>query len=130
MKSEEAKLLFRGKDKLNCVQAVLRAFQAEFGISDEDIGSAANAGGGKAEGGACGALHASRMLLNDPAIQQSVDRDFEAQAGSLLCKQIRKLRQLSCRECVALAARLLEPHTKTNEPTTEEYSPVAHETLS
>jgi hypothetical protein len=117
MKAKEAKLLFRGKDKLNCVQAVLSAFQAEFGISDEAIDSAATAGGGKAEGGACGALHASRMLLNDPGIQQSVDRDFEAQAGSLLCKQIRKLRKLPCVECVALAARLLAPHTKTNQPT-------------
>jgi len=76
MKSKEAKMLFHGKDKLNCAQAVLRTFQAEFGISDQEIGSAANAGGGRAEGGACGALHASRILLNDPVIQQRVDRDF------------------------------------------------------
>ena len=122
MKAAEAKALFRGEDKLNCAQAVLKAFQAVSDRSDDDISTAAAAGGGKAEGGLCGALHAARVLLDDPAILQSLERDFEAQAGSLLCKQIRKLRELPCRECVALVARVLEQHAETSQPTTHSHS--------
>lgn len=111
MKSDEAKALFHGKDKLNCAQAVLKAFQTESGMSDEDIASAADAGGGKAEGGLCGALYATKLLLKNPAIQERFERDFETRAGALVCKEIRKLKQLPCRDCVALAAELFEKHS-------------------
>ena len=111
MKEDKAAIaaeLFRGKDKLNCVQAVLKAFQVEYGVSDDDIAVGAKLGGGKAEGGLCGALHAVRMLLKVSDLPEDIASEFKNQAGSLKCKEIRKLNQLPCRDCVALAAELLE----------------------
>ena len=51
MKTEEAKKLFHGPEKYNCLQAVLKAFQKESGISDEEINGYKSNGGGKVEGG-------------------------------------------------------------------------------
>ena len=110
MKADEARALFHGKDKLNCAQAVLKAFQAESGMSDSDILAFASAGGGRGEGGVCGALLAASALLQQSAVLQDLERDFETEAGSILCKGIRGLNRLPCRECVALAAGFLERH--------------------
>jgi hypothetical protein len=111
MKATEATALFRGKDKLNCAQAVLKAFQSVFNISDVDIRLSASAGSGKAEGGVCGALHAARVILKDSPFLLKIEREFEARAGSLLCREIRKLNKLPCRGCVALSAELLEQYS-------------------
>lgn len=116
MKATKAKTLFRGRERLNCAQAVLTAFQSTSGMADESIRIAGSLGAGRAEGAVCGALHAAKMLLDDPAVLQSIERDFAAKAGSLLCKQIRKLKELSCRDCVGLSAQLLAQHMEICQP--------------
>lgn len=101
---------FRGKGKLNCAQAILKAFQPAFGTSDAEIEAFKGTGGGKALGGVCGALHAARHLLGDPALARKLEAGFEREAGAVSCKNIRKLKKLACGECVALAARFLQDH--------------------
>jgi len=107
---KQAKELFHGKDGLNCVQAVLKVFQAECGISDEVVTRAGKLGGGRAEGGVCGALYATWMLCGDDDIKVCIDGEFRESAGCIRCKVIRKQGKLSCRECVGLAAELLGRH--------------------
>ncbi len=102
--------LFRGKDRLNCIQAMLKAFQPVSGVSDEVIGSFAKLGKGKVNGGVCGALYAAEFLLDDPDAVRDLEREFEAAAGSTICKRIRKGKKLSCGDCVALAARFVREH--------------------
>lgn len=48
---------------LNCAQAVLKGFQNEFQISEKEIEEYRAWGGGRAEGGVCGALFAAERLL-------------------------------------------------------------------
>lgn len=106
-KEELAKSKFHGAEQYNCTQAVLAAFQEESGMTDADIASYGNTGGGRAEGGICGGLHAVKVLLqNSPAIPE-IESALKTAAGSMLCREIRKLGQLHCRHCVGLAARLV-----------------------
>lgn len=110
MDEATARSLFRGKNKLNCAQAVLRAFQPAFGASDKEITAFKAAGSGKAPEGVCGALHAARHLLQDPSLARKLEALFERKGGSTRCKEIRKLKKLPCGDCVALAASFLRDH--------------------
>ena len=47
---------------------------------------------------------AAKSLLEDEAARQGLEAAFILAAGSAQCRQIRKLRQLSCRQCVQAAA--------------------------
>jgi hypothetical protein len=108
MKEIEAMQWYHGRDRLNCAQAVLKAFQQEAGLPDEVIRAASRSGGGMAPGGACGAFHAARVLLGGQELLEPVAQAFEIRAGSTRCREIRAGRKLSCRECVALSAHELE----------------------
>jgi hypothetical protein len=99
---------FCGAEKYNCAQAILRTYQQRFTIPDADIVAARKKGYGKVPGGLCGALYAGKLLLGDERRSQQLTREFENQAGSASCKQILKLKYISCKECVAVTARLLD----------------------
>jgi len=107
MSEKSASHYFHGKEKYNCAQAISKAFQSEFNISDETIKSYKNKGGGKAEGGICGSLFAAKKILNDPEAISRLERLFIEQAGSLYCKEIRKLKKVDCRGTVALAENII-----------------------
>ncbi len=96
------------REKLNCAQSVLRGFQEQFQVEEERIAKARSWGGGRAENGLCGALHAARILGGAEDVQERFRERFIESAGSDRCREIRSLRRLSCKECVELAARLLE----------------------
>jgi hypothetical protein len=110
MKAAEARAHFHGAERLNCAQAVMKTFQTETLLSEADLGAASSAGGGRAEGGLCGALHAARFLLVDSEALPALENEFETQAGARHCREIRQLGRLSCRECVGLSAKLVQPH--------------------
>ena len=110
MDEATARELYHGKEGLNCAQAVLKAFQPATGMPDSEIASFSNAGGGRAEGGICGALYAAQHLLPDPALSRQIELLFQADATSTLCKKIRKEGKLPCKECVALAAGFVKSH--------------------
>lgn len=107
---ETAQALFGRWPKLNCAQALLKAFQAVSGVSDEELGDYKAMGVGKAPGNVCGALYAARLLLRDADSQAELAEVFERQAGSTLCREIRGARRLRCRDCVGVAARFIEAH--------------------
>ena len=94
-------------ERLNCAQSILRAFQAERGISEEAIRKAGNLGHGRAQGGYCGALHAACELIEGETGRSLLRTAFAAKAGSWECREIRKSRMLTCAQCVELAATLL-----------------------
>ena len=92
---------------LNCAQSILRAFQPERGIPENAVQQAGQLGGGRAESGRCGALHAALQLADDEATRDHLRKRFVAKAGSERCREIRKCRRLTCEQCVELAATVL-----------------------
>jgi hypothetical protein len=91
---------------LNCAQAILKGFQSEFKISDKEIEDYRAWGGGRAEGGMCGALFAAKQLLNQTG-KESVIQEFQKKVGSTLCKDIKE-KKFTCIECVRIADELIE----------------------
>ncbi|WP_185957550.1 C-GCAxxG-C-C family (seleno)protein [Saccharicrinis carchari] len=108
MKTKIAEQLFHGAEGYNCAQAILKTFQKEFEVDEQAIVAAARNGGGRAEGGLCGALYAAHQLLGDNPLQQKIDMDFIAKGSSVRCREIRTERRLSCKQCVSLAAQNLQ----------------------
>lgn len=109
---EKAKEYFHGKEEYNCVQAVLKTLQQEYNISEEMIGEGKAYGGGRARDGVCGALYAMEMVDKD--MYNKIEKDFEKEAGSIKCLDIKDMEKLSCRSCVGYAVeRVIEEKNKT-----------------
>ena len=110
----EAVKYFRNSDKkkrLNCAQSVLKAFQKRYDIPDDFIDSYAENGYGKAPKGYCGAFYAAKYFFDKKNISSKVlENHFMKYAGSVLCKEIRKNRKLSCLKCVEEATRVVINH--------------------
>ena len=100
------------KERLNCAQSVLRAFQEHHKISEDVIAKARHLGGGRADEGLCGALHAALQLAGDPFTKQQLRSAFVSEAGSDKCREIRRAALIPCVECVKMAAKLLDEHNK------------------
>jgi hypothetical protein len=94
-------------ERLNCAQSVLRGFQPQLNISEEDITNAKACGGGRAEGGLCGALHAALQLVDDPAQRLAMKDAFVEKAGAATCREIKTTVRTPCVDCVRIAATLL-----------------------
>lgn len=102
---EKAEAYFHGKEGYNCAQAVLKAFQDDYQISEEKIREFKLYGGGRAEDGICGALYAALQLCTEeqkPALIEA----FEIAAKHSTCEKI-KDKTLPCNQCVAAAAQAL-----------------------
>lgn len=107
-KEKIAASLFDGSERYNCAQAILITFESRFSVSEADILSAKTMGYGRVPGGLCGALYAGKYLLKDQIKAEQLTREFERKAGSTRCRKILRLKLISCKECVALTARLLD----------------------
>jgi hypothetical protein len=105
MKTDQASKYFM--NGLNCTQSVLKAFQKEFNVSEKRINKASLEGGGMAENGLCGALHAIKIMTPDDTFSE-VEKSFFSVAGSSKCHEIRRKNSLSCFGCVHLATEKLE----------------------
>ena len=92
-------------ENLNCAQSVLKGFQPEFKVPNKEIEEFRAWGGGRAEGGMCGALYAAERLLHHIG-KESVAEEFRQKAGGLLCTEI-KDKQFSCAEYVRMADELV-----------------------
>lgn len=89
-------------DNLNCAQSVLKGFQQEFEIGEDELMDFKAFGGGRAENGVCGALYAANRLTG--SLQND---EFELALGSVYCRQLKK-NKMACEHCVALADKLVE----------------------
>ncbi|MFH1361996.1 MAG: hypothetical protein ABIH69_05015 [bacterium] len=107
MSAIKAKKHFLGLDKherLNCAAAVFKAFDQE--------GSCHCQGGGHSPDGKCGAYCAAKCILEKkhPEKLQDFEKFFLDLAGSLGCREIKKLKKLSCLGCVEKSAEYLQTH--------------------
>lgn len=109
MKSKQAAHYFHGQEGYNCAQAVLKAYQANSGMSELTIRSATVAGGGRAKNGICGALYAAQIILGEGTETDSVSKEFLKRNGSIKCSALKKS-ECGCRKLVSLSAQLLEEH--------------------
>lgn len=96
----------------NCAQAIYKAFQEEYKITNEQIVDLAKYGNGKAINGYCGAYYAALELIKDNEIlSQEFTRRFKDKSDHLTCFDIRFNYSMSCKNLVKLAASLLEEIT-------------------
>lgn len=95
-----------GKERLNCAQAVTKAFQQQLNLDDTQVDNIAGYGHGAAAG-TCGALYASLELCQDEKQKHNILNVFVESAGSTLCRDVRRNKKLSCQSAVKLAADLL-----------------------
>ncbi|MBO4804686.1 MAG: redox-active protein [Paludibacteraceae bacterium] len=95
----------RPPESLNCAQSIMKGFQKEFQVSDAEIEEFRAWGGGRAEGGLCGALFAADTLLKRRGLG-SIASGFEKRVGYKTCKEI-KGKACSCPDCVRIADELL-----------------------
>ncbi|MDP3791334.1 MAG: C-GCAxxG-C-C family (seleno)protein [Candidatus Omnitrophota bacterium] len=99
-----------GPKKLNCAQVVIAAFREKFDLDENTVHLFASFGSGRAPEGECGALYAAKFIL-DKNYQDKTEECrniFMSKAGSIKCKEIRRLKKLSCIGCVETAAGFLD----------------------
>ncbi|MCQ2193891.1 MAG: C-GCAxxG-C-C family protein [Paludibacteraceae bacterium] len=96
----------RPPETLNCAQSIMKGFQKEFGVSDEEIEAFRAWGGGRAEGGVCGALYAADILLKRKGMP-SISAEFAKKVGATTCKEIKGNQLCSCPNCVRIADELM-----------------------
>ncbi len=104
MDQPDAVALFRGKQRNNCAQAVLRAYADVAGVGPCCIERFSQFGSGRAPEGQCGALFAAKAMLHDPAARRAVEDSFLRAAGSTACREIRREGRITCKQCVQTAA--------------------------
>lgn len=104
--ADNALFLYR-KKRMNCAEAVAGAWHKVTGKNSEVTESMSDCGSGRAPMGLCGAIYAAQLVSDKDKKEELNDRFADA-AGSLVCREIRSMRKLSCVACVELAATLLE----------------------
>jgi hypothetical protein len=97
-------------ENLNCAQAILKGFQKDFNISNGEIEEYRAWGGGRAEGGVCGALFSAERILRQ-AGKESIIEEFRKETGSILCSDI-KAKKFTCLELVRMADELIDKKLK------------------
>jgi hypothetical protein len=108
MPVERAEKFFRGDEGYNCAQAVFKAFAESHNLDDDFIQSHSRSGGGRALNGLCGALFAALELAETDEKKAEIKSKFEESAGATKCREVRRSRLLPCKECVKLAAKLVD----------------------
>lgn len=101
--------LGQGFARVGCAQAVAEALRQQWGLDDTFVMSMAEATGGQAPGGQCGAVYAALRVAEEriPGKKQLIEDYFKKEAGGLTCREIRSQRKLRCADCVEQAANLL-----------------------
>ncbi|MDD3178815.1 MAG: hypothetical protein PHQ04_00540 [Opitutaceae bacterium] len=88
-------------DRLNCAQAILDAYQTVTGRHVAAVADFKAFGGGRAPGGACGALYAA--CQGSPDFAEAIRDEFSDRAGSTLCHDLKHRLHFPCTECVSLS---------------------------
>lgn len=102
---KKALALFTAVPKLhNCAQAIVAAAGRE-----DLVAEFAAFGGGRAEGGLCGALYGALAVVSE-CDKEALKRDFAQLAGSETCRELKMSQKLSCLEAVRIAGRLVDKY--------------------
>ncbi len=115
---QEAMGLFKGKfpfqRRVNCAVAIGTTFTKKCPLTEEILNTMKNMGHGKAPGKVCGAYYAAKKIIseNRPHLLKNLDQHFINNAGSTVCREIKKNR-FSCEKCVMAAAEFLNTNCGT-----------------
>ncbi len=98
----------------NCAQAVFKSHPEEVNLSDEEIElSYRSKGGGRAEGGLCGAVYAAIEILGkDSEKALALEKEFQEELGGLTCRQLKAEFRIPCKRTVEVADQLLDKYLK------------------
>ncbi|MBN2703138.1 MAG: C_GCAxxG_C_C family protein [Pontiellaceae bacterium] len=105
---------FRGPERYNCAQSVYCSLEKHQEVPAEKVNELAAAGSGRAPDGLCGALYAAKLVLSEDR-KAELRGWFEENGGSVRCREIRKVRKMSCRDCVAAAADFVDRYFEEEE---------------
>ncbi len=114
MSYEKAMACYLGRNaarRMNCAEAVVHGFQEECAISGELMEELRNCGGGKAPEGLCGSYYTAAVLLEKRQAADEIEglrEEFEREAGSVQCREIRRIKRLNCQGCVEISAKYLD----------------------
>lgn len=108
MNSQLAVQYYKGQEKYNCAQSVIRAFYDVVDTNLLAVEGFKKYGGGRAEGGLCGALYAAKRIMGDDERAQKVESLFAEEVGDVVCYSIRQTKHVSCVACVEIAAKIVE----------------------
>jgi len=100
--------LSRFRKPYNCAQTVYKSMGKHHAISKEMVRELSVKGGGRAEGGTCGALYAALQFMDCQESKNQLIEHFETHGGSTRCRELRKAKKMSCHDCVATAAEWAE----------------------
>ena len=114
MKTHALAVFHQHPADLNCAQAVLDAYQAVTGKHVAHVADFKPFGGGRAPENECGALYAACQAAPESAA--AIRAEFAKTAGATSCRVLKRELHFPCKECVALAAGLLEQHQRTPTP--------------
>ena len=113
-KQEKALSVFRQPPlRYNCAQAVLYAFKDDVdsgklktdGTFDELVEKTMRYGGGNGPKGYCGSLLSAIMLK--PDMEDAFIAEFDKEATSHFCREIKAAAKYKCEDCVKLGAKLV-----------------------
>lgn len=92
--------------KHNCAQAIANKWIALY-YDPEVVAKMQAFGGGRAEGGLCGALYAARQAL--PGKADDISAAFAAETGGdTTCKLLKQNGKVPCARCIDIADNILE----------------------
>lgn len=96
--------------RLNCGQSVIEAFKDKFPLDEAVFEEFKNYSAGRAPGGLCGAFYAAERILekHSPEKIKESRKYLSGHAGSLQCRDIRKLKKLPCVGCVEKTSEILD----------------------
>lgn len=110
MKAIALKVFRQPPERLNCAQAVLRAWHEVSGDTAIPLAELKPFAGGRSPGGLCGALHAACLIA--PHRAEALKSAFATRLGSVYCRELRAAGDYRCVDCVGEAAELLELETR------------------
>jgi hypothetical protein len=97
---------FHAKHLGNCAMAVAAAWLDAHQGNPGEVEKFRTCGGGRAEGGLCGALYAAIQYRPDK--KDELIQEFRKRCNGILCSEIRPLQTLTCNDRVSIAAELLD----------------------
>lgn len=102
-KQRLAENYFHGAEGYNCCQAILKTFEKKYSVDERLLREGQKYGGGRAEGGECGALYALKLVKEER--YKEIKENLEKEVGSAKCKEIRGKGLISCKGCVKFIAK-------------------------
>ncbi len=108
MRTKKATEHFKGLNgvkRMNCAESVAIAFEDHCLLSENEFLELKGCGGGKSPSGYCGSLHAALLLMDKkyPDKAEELKDAFGKYSGSLICKEIRASKKVTCLDTIIMA---------------------------